>query len=199
MPIISIINQKGGVGKSTLALQLSAALNKLKEKTLLIDMDPQGHLSLGLGIEKNNLKKSIFNVLDVRYENGMGLADVTIKVNDYLDLIPSNIELSTLELILANRHGRESRLSNALNPQLTSQYDYIIIDCPPNLGMLTINALLASEYVIVPFDTSAFSIDGINYLNSTLQMLSNKINHKVDICYVLNNYDARVQKNKNYY
>lgn len=198
MTIISVINQKGGVGKSTLAFHLSIALHRMREKVLMIDMDPQGHLSMGFGIDKDNLQKTIFNVLDIRNQETVDLQDVALELDKNLALVPSNIELTTLDIILAQRNGRESRLRQALHQAITDKYSYIIIDCPPNLGLLTINALVASDYVVVPFDTSYYAFDGINYLNSTLDMLHNKINHHVHVRYVLNNIDMRVTHNKNF-
>lgn len=198
MTIISVINQKGGVGKSTLAFHLSVALHKMKERVLMIDMDPQGHLSMGFGIDKDNLSKTIFNVLDIRDQNGMNIEEAAINISKNLTLIPANIELTTLDIVLAQRNGRESRLRQALTQAVLDKYTYVIIDCPPNLGLLTINALVASEYVVVPFDTSYYAFDGINYLNSTLDMLHNKINHQLHVRYLLNNIDMRVTSNKNF-
>ncbi len=196
MTVISIINQKGGVGKSTLAVHLSSALQKEKKKVLMIDLDPQGHLSMAYGIDKDNLQNTILNILDMRFYERPSIKDIAVRIDDNFDLIPANIELSTLDLILANRNGRESQLLNALTPAIRAEYDYIIMDCPPNLGLLTINALVASENVIVPFDTSLYALDGINYLNNTIEMLNNKINHTIQVKYVLNNYDNRINKNK---
>lgn len=198
MTIISVINQKGGVGKSTLAFHLSVALHKMKERVLMIDMDPQGHLSMGFGIDKDNLQNTVFNVLDMRNPSPVGLQDVAIDIHKNLSLVPANIELTTLDIILAQRNGRESRLREALTQSILDKYTYVVIDCPPNLGLLTINALVASEYVVVPFDTSYYSFDGINYLNSTLDMLNNKINHQLHVRYLLNNIDMRVTQNKNF-
>ena len=192
MKTISIINQKGGVGKSTIAIHLGTVLAKFQKKVLLIDLDPQGHLSFGMNVEKDTLSRTIFDVLDIRNDLSLNIKDVAINLGENLVLAPANAKLSSLELILAQRHGRESRLQRALTPELKAKYDYILIDCPPNLGLLTINALVAADNILVPFDPSIFSVDGINYLNTTLAMLHNKINHQLDCRYLLNNFDRTV-------
>ena len=173
MSVISVINQKGGVGKSTLSVHISKALAQKNKKILMIDLDPQGHLSMAFGVDKDNLEKTLFNVMDIRSEKATDIQDAAIHIDKNLRLVPSNVKLSTLELILANRHGRESRLVNALHPAVKNNYDHIIIDCPPNLGLLTINALVSSDNVVVPFDTSIYALDGIIYLNNTLAILKN--------------------------
>lgn len=198
MKIVSIINQKGGVGKSTIAVNLCATLRKSNQRILMIDMDPQGHLSLGLGINKDCLDKTTFDILDIRQNPSANIKDIWIKLEEGFHLIPANVKLSTMELILANRHGRENQLTKALTPEIKNEFDYIIIDCPPNLGLLTINALIASNYALIPFDPSLYSVDGINYLNTTLNMLQNKINHFVNFRYLLNNFDSRIQKNQKF-
>ena len=175
MVVLSIINQKGGCGKTTSAINLGAALASGRKKTLLIDLDPQGHSALGLGVETKELEYTMYDVLDQK----VALAQVVQKVDSNLYLAPSNLYLSAFEHRFAGRDNRESQLRLVLN-HFRSHYDYILIDCPPNLGLLSINAMVASDGIIVPVEPSAFSFDGVQRLNQTLDFLTKNLDLKVE-------------------
>lgn len=177
MSVISIINQKGGCGKTTTAVNLSAAIADRNRRVLLVDMDPQGHASIALGINPDN-RSTIFDSLDFNIDKP--LKDVVTKLSPYFHLAPSNIFLSALEQKLAGRSGRENRLRDKL-VTLKKSYDYVIIDCPPSLGLLTINALIASDRLIIPVDASIFALHGIEKLQETIIMLKNKLGHRLEL------------------
>ncbi|MFC1595960.1 AAA family ATPase [Candidatus Margulisiibacteriota bacterium] len=189
MTVTSIINQKGGCGKTTTAINLSASLSAKNKKVLLIDMDPQGHASLGLGIDHDS-QPTIFEALDL--DTDKPIKELMINIASNFDLVPSNIFLSALEQKLAGKAGRENRLRDKL-VSLRKTYDYIIIDCPPNLGLLTINALICSDRLIIPVDVSAFSLHGIEKLQETVIMLKNKIGHKLEIFGLSTIFDMRTK------
>ncbi|MFA5928186.1 MAG: AAA family ATPase [Candidatus Margulisiibacteriota bacterium] len=187
MPVISVINQKGGCGKTTTAINLSAAIAVNQKKVLLIDMDPQGHAALGLGINADN-KPTIFDALD--FDTDKPLKELTIKLSEHFHLIPSNIFLSALEQKMAGKAGRENRLRDKIS-SLRKSYDHIIIDCPPSLGLLTINSLICSDRLIIPVDVSIFSLHGIEKLQETIIMLKNKLGHKLELFGLATIFDQR--------
>ena len=185
--IISVVNQKGGVGKTTTSLNVATCLAVTKKKTLLIDFDPQSNLSSGLGYR--NQEKSIYNLL---IEKDKNIKDYIIKTKvDNLDIIPSNIDLSAFETDIFTQKDREFFLKNKLD-NISDKYDYIIIDCPPSLGFLTINALSASDKVLIPMQCEFFSLEGISYLLETLDRIKTNFNSKLSILGVLfTMYDKR--------
>jgi chromosome partitioning protein len=195
MRIISIANQKGGCGKTTSAINLSACLAHKGRKVLLIDMDPQGHSALGLNINTGELEKTVCDTLC--YSNGakVVLNDVTIEVNGNFDIAPSNISLSTLEQHLSMVQGRETKLKEAIN-SLYQIYDYIIIDCPPSLGLLTFNSFIASTEVIVPIEMSLFSLHGISKLLEIIDLVREKTGHDIRIKVIATMYDKRTRISK---
>jgi len=184
MSIISIINQKGGCGKTTTAVNLTAALSLRNKKVLLIDLDPQGHSALGFGYDPAKFEKTIFQVLMEEIK----LEEALIKYNEQIDIIPSNILLATLEQVLAGKEQREKRLYNSLE-KIRENYDFIIIDCPPNLGFISINALISSDKVLVPIEPNRFGLHGVEKLEETINMLCNKVKHKVDIRQLVSMFD----------
>jgi chromosome partitioning protein len=155
--IVAMCNQKGGVGKTTSTINLGAALAEYGRKVLLVDFDPQGALSVGLGVNPMELDRTVYNLL---MERGVRLDDILLKtVTPGMDLLPSNIDLSAAEVQLVTEVARESALARTLKPAL-SEYDYIIIDCQPSLGLLTVNALTAAHSVIVPLECEFFALRG---------------------------------------
>jgi chromosome partitioning protein len=189
MHIIAIANQKGGCGKTTTAINLAASLAMNKKRTLLIDLDPQAHATLGLGIEA---KKTIYDVLSKLNKKSAELKDVLIKVNENFDIIPSSILLSTIEQELADEIGRESRLNEVLS-NFKEPYDYILIDCPPNLGLLTINALRAAHEAIIPVEASRFSLEGVSHLKEIIDLIKDRLNHSVSYKILVTIFDSRLQ------
>jgi len=187
--IIAMCNQKGGVGKTTSTINLGAALAEYGRRVLLVDFDPQGALSVGLGVNPMELDLTVYNLL---MERGTALEDVVVKTNvPGLDLLPSNIDLSAAEVQLVSEVARESALQRALKP-LMSDYDYIVIDCQPSLGLLTVNALTASDGVIVPLECEYFALRGVALLKTTIDKVRERLNPKLEIDGVLGTmFDGR--------
>ena len=163
--IIAMCNQKGGVGKTTTTINLGAALAEYGRKVLLVDFDPQGSLSVGLGVNPHEIDKTIYNLL---MERGVTIDDVVLKTNvPGMDLLPSNIDLSAAEVQLVGEVAREMVLARALR-DVTESYDIVMIDCQPSLGLLTVNALTAAHGVIVPLETEFFALRGVAMLVETI-------------------------------
>ena len=186
MRIISIANQKGGCAKTTTAINLSACLAESGKTVLLIDLDPQAHASVGLNIETPKLENTIYDVLT----GHVALEDVIIKISENFDLAPSDIVLSAAELELAGVIGRENELSTSIK-KMNRRYDYIIIDCPPSLGLLTFNALKASKEVFITIETSFFALHGVGKLLQTLKLLEEKLNHHMSYYALATMHDKR--------
>lgn len=185
---IAIVNQKGGVGKSTTAVNLSAGLAEKKNKVLLIDIDPQGNASSGLGIEKAEVE---FTIYDLLIESEAPSKAILHSNNDNLDVIPANIELAGAEIELVSIISRESRLKKSLKT-VNKDYDYIIIDCPPSLGLLTLNALTAADSVMVPIQCEYYALEGLGQLMNTIELVRKNLNSDLRIEGVLMTmYDAR--------
>ncbi len=164
--IIALCNQKGGVGKTTSTINLGAALAEFGRRVLLVDFDPQGALSVGLGVQPHQLERTSYNLL---MERGVTIDDVLLKTSvPGVDLLPSNIDLSAAEVQLVNEVAREQALARALAPVL-DDYDFVLIDCQPSLGLLTVNALTAAHGVIIPLECEFFSLRGVALLIDTIE------------------------------
>ena len=176
--IIAVVNQKGGVGKTTTTLNLGAALAELGAKVLLVDFDPQGALSVGLGLNPNDLEATVYNLL---LDSSFQFQEVTASTKlEGLDLIPSNIDLSAAEIMLVSEVAREQLLKRALEPA-RSTYNYLLIDCPPSLGLLTVNALTAAESVVIPLETEYFALRGMALLVDTIEKVQERLNPDLKI------------------
>ena len=176
--IIAMCNQKGGVGKTTTTINLGAALAEYGRKVLLVDFDPQGSLSVGLGVNPYDIDKSVYDLI---MDRDVTLDDVVIKSNvPGLDIIPSNIDLSAAEVQLVTEVAREQILKGALAPAV-AEYDFVIIDCQPSLGLLTVNALTAADGVIVPMEAEFFALRGVAMLVETIQKVQDRLNPGLEI------------------
>jgi chromosome partitioning protein len=187
--VVAMCNQKGGVGKTTSTINLGAALAEYGRRVLLVDMDPQGALSAGLGVPHYELEKTIHNVL---VEPRVSIDDVLLSTRvKHMDLVPSNIDLSAAEIQLVNEVGREQTLGRALHPVL-DRYDYVLIDCQPSLGLLTVNGLACSDGVVIPTECEFFSLRGLALLTDTVDKVRDRLNPKLEISGILiTRYDPR--------
>jgi chromosome partitioning protein len=175
--IIAIVNQKGGVGKTTTAVNLAASLALSGEKILLIDIDPQGNSTSGLGISRDSVTMTLYNVL----AGGCEISDATVNTAiENLFLVPSGIDLLGMEVELAGKEERENVLSNHIN-KIRTGFRYIFIDCPPSLGILTLNALVAADSVIVPVQCEYYALEGLGLLTRTLRLVRGSFNAGIDI------------------
>lgn len=188
--VIALTNQKGGVGKSTTAINMSACLAEMGENIVLIDVDPQANTTSGLGVNKYKVDKSIYDAI-------IGKANIKELVLNTrvegLSLIPSNIHLAGAEIELVNMMMREHRLRKVIEP-IRNNYDFIIIDCPPALGILTINALVAADEVIVPIQCEYYALEGLGQLIKTIELVKNNLNNNLEISgFVMTMYDSRTK------
>lgn len=170
--IIAVANQKGGVGKTTTAVNLSASLAAMERKTLLIDMDPQGNATSGLGVDGESVEKSIYEVLIEKISVREALTDTEIS---FLKLVPSNIRLSGAQIELVSMIARERKLKTAIEG-FEEDYDYIFIDCPPSLGILTINAMTAAKSVLIPIQCEYYALEGVGQLLNSIRLVQKNLN-----------------------
>lgn len=187
--VVAMCNQKGGVGKTTTTINLGAALAGYGRRVLLVDFDPQGALSVGLGLDAHDLDLSIYNVL---MDTSLSAADIVQKTSvDGMDLLPANIDLSAAEIQLVTEVGREQALARILAP-MAAQYDVMLIDCQPSLGLLTVNALTASDGVVVPLECEYFALRGVALLKETIEKVRDRLNPRLEIEGLLATmYDSR--------
>jgi chromosome partitioning protein len=191
--IISIANQKGGVGKTTTAINLASCLAVAEKKTLLVDIDPQGNTTSGVGVDKNNIVNTIYDSIIDHQPISNSLINTKIA---YLDLIPSNIQLVGAEVELVLVEKREYRLRNALTP-IRDKYEFIVIDCPPSLGLLTINALVAADSLIIPIQCEYYALEGLGQLLHTVNLVKKHLNPDLELHGVLlTMYDGRLNLSK---
>lgn len=191
--VISIVNQKGGVGKTTTVVNLGAFLAKKRKKVLIIDLDPQGNATSGYGFDKTELENTVYDLLVNEEDISTVIASTSVK---NVDMCPTNINLAGAEVELVSAISRETILRRAIEPVL-DKYDYIIIDCPPSLGLLTINALAACEGVIVPIQGEYYALEGLTQLIDTINMIKKKLNPSIGILgVVITMHDRRTQLTK---
>ncbi len=187
--VIAIANQKGGVGKTTTSVNLSACLAVAEKRVLLIDFDPQGNTTSGMGLDKNELERSIYNVILKETDLSEVVRETQI---DFLKIAPANIDLVGAEVELVNSDRREYRLREALKNHLSS-YDYVIIDAPPSLGLLTLNALTAASEVMIPIQCEYYALEGLSQLLQTIRMVQSSLNYDLKLGGVLlTMYDSRL-------
>lgn len=201
--VIAIANQKGGVGKTTTSVNLSACLGELGQRVLLIDIDPQGNATSGLGIDKGKIEKSIYDVL----VDDIPIKDTVIGTEvDNLKVLPATIQLAGAEIELVASMSRETKLKKAID-KIKNEYDFVIIDCPPSLGLLTINSLTAANSILVPIQCEFYALEGLSQLLKTIKLIQDNLNQDLVLeGVVLTMFDSRtnlsgqvVQEVKNHF
>jgi chromosome partitioning protein len=185
---IAIVNQKGGVGKTTTAVNVAAGLALAEKKTLLVDLDPQGNATTGLGINKSTLSRTIYHVL----LEGIPLKDAVLETSlSFLSIVPADIDLVGAEIELVTVNDRERRLGQALSPA-KDDYDYVIVDCPPSLGLLTLNALAAADSALVPLQCEYYALEGLAHILKTISLVRERLNPHLKVeGIVLTMFDGR--------
>jgi len=186
---IAIFNQKGGVGKTTTNINLAACLSLMDKKVLILDIDPQGNTTSGMGISKKGLRNTMYEILvDDKLDPRKAIIHTNIK---NLDIIPASVQLAGAEIELVQLEGREKRLKKALN-KIKDDYDYVFIDCPPSLGLLTINSLTAVDSVLIPIQCEFYALEGVSQLMSTIELVKKNLNPDLEIQgVILSMFDGR--------
>ncbi len=188
MRTIAVMNQKGGCGKTTIAINLAAAFTRLERSVLLVDMDPQAHSSIGLGIDNEEQQLTTYELL---LDPVVTVNEAVLRHSEGLSILPSSTVLSGVEQELADKVGREERLAQKLSQLSDESYDFVIIDCPPSVGLLTFNALIAARELIIPVDASFFSLHGLTKLRETIGVIEDELDHRLRVHVVCNNLDTR--------
>src|SRR5215212_7379547 len=193
MRTIAIINQKGGCGKTTTSINLAACLARLGQKTLLVDMDPQGHCGVGLAVPEDQIERTLYDAL-IEESDGKPakVSEIVWQIASDFDLAPSNIKLAAFDQVFAGRSGREDRLTKAL-AGVSNNYKWAIVDCPPSVGLITFNALRACDEVIVPVETGFFSLHGLAKMMETLELMKERCNKDILIRVLPTLYDTRTK------
>lgn len=188
MRTIAVMNQKGGCGKTTIAINLAAAFTRLGRSVLLVDMDPQAHSSIGLGIDNEEQQLTTYELL---LDPVVMVREAALRHSEGLSILPASTVLSGVEQELADKVGREERLAQKLSQLSDDAYDFIVIDCPPSVGLLTFNALIAARELIIPVDASFFSLHGLAKLRETIGVIEDELDHRLRVHVVCNNLDTR--------
>jgi chromosome partitioning protein len=188
MRTIAVMNQKGGCGKTTVAINLGSALSRLDRRVLLIDLDPQAHATIGLGIRDRSVELTSYELL---MDPSVRVADAGLRVTDQLSIVASSAGLGGVEQELADKMGREHRLSEKLAQLEDERFDVVMIDCPPSVGLLTFNALIASREVMIPVDASYFAFHGLSKLRETIEVIEEELKQSKNVHVLCNNLDTR--------
>ncbi len=193
MRTVAIINQKGGCGKTTTSINLAACMARLGQKTLLVDLDPQGHCGVGLAVPEDQIERTLLDtMIEPRDGRKMSIREIVWQIASDFDLAPSNIKLAAFEQMFAGRDGREDRLRDALE-EADGDYQWCIVDCPPSVGLLTFNALRACDEVIVPVETGFFSLHGLSKMMETLEVMTERCDKAIKVRVLPTLYDTRTK------